>query len=275
MVKRILLGLADTEFATSSMQRAVELAERHNAEVTAVNALNMKRLATVGPVPAGAGSSAVGLVDYRVECAKESVERSMAEFKEACEARGIDYSVKHEEGDPFDLAINCSRYYDLMVCGLRHLFDDGVTEDPPNALVKMIDAGVRPILAEPSHYREVDRVVVAYSGSMESAKTMKRFVQQKLWPNALLKIVTYGHSEDTAREMLQDASDLCTAHGYEVETERLRGRAARRLLEDAHDWGADLLVVGSSAQRLWLKRVLGSTTSRLIRDSDLPLYLAQ
>lgn len=38
MIKRILLALADTQYATATIRRAVELALLHEAEITAVAA---------------------------------------------------------------------------------------------------------------------------------------------------------------------------------------------------------------------------------------------
>ncbi|MHB0959492.1 MAG: universal stress protein [Pirellulaceae bacterium] len=275
MIKRILLALGDSEYSKSSIFRAVELALLHSAEVTAVTALNMRQLTKVGSVPLGAGSAARDLIDYRVTRAKECLEETIHSFQESCESAGINYSLEHETGSPFDLVTNRSRYYDLMICGLRHVFDDGVTEESPYAIVRLIDAGVRPILAEASEFRPVRRLLIAYSGSMESAKTMKRMVQLHLWPNPALRVVTYGKSADEARELLRDAVALCAAHGYGVESEHLTDRSEQALLDDARRWKADLIVMGSTARRLWFRRVLGESTLRVMGESDISLFVSQ
>jgi hypothetical protein len=51
--------------------------------------------------------------------------------------------------------------------------------------------------------------MIAYSGSMESATAMKRFVQMRLWPDVELKIVTFHPSEDKAFELLREAEAYC------------------------------------------------------------------
>jgi hypothetical protein len=50
-------------------------------------------------------------------------------------------------------------------------------------------------------------VLIAYSGSMESAKTMKWFVHLGLWPKAKLRIVTFEHQVDEAEQLVGDAAD--------------------------------------------------------------------
>jgi hypothetical protein len=110
--------------------------------------------------------------------------------------------------------ISLARYHDLMIFGLRSIFEYNVSivdlaiEEPKDTLARLITAGVRPIIAVSDTFRPIQKVLIAYSGSMESAKTMKRFVQMRLWPDAKLKIVTFQSSEDKARRLLHDASEV-------------------------------------------------------------------
>ena len=116
--------------------------------------------------------------------------------------------------------ISLARYHDLMIFGLRSIFEYNVSivdlsiEEPKDTLARLISAGVRPIIAVSDTFRPIQKVLIAYSGSMESAKTMKRFVQLRLWPDAKLKIVTFQSSEEKARQLLYDASEYCRAHGF-------------------------------------------------------------
>jgi nucleotide-binding universal stress UspA family protein len=47
------------------------------------------------------------------------------------------------------------------------------------------------------------------------------------------------------------------------------------LLPYAQHWQADLIVAGNSAKNLLLRRLFGETALTLLRESPLPLYLAQ
>ena len=275
MIKRILVALGDPEYSVVAIRRAVDLAKSHGAELTAVTAVHADRLAMVGAVPLGAGAAAHDLAGHRIETARESIQESLQLFRSFCDREGVECQVEHEKGDPFDLAISRSRYHDLMVCNLRHVFDDGVDGESPDAVVRLIAEGVRPIIAVSPEYRTVNRVLISYSGSMESAKAMKRFVQMRLWENLQLRLVTYDKGADEARELLRDAASYCWAHGYNVETEHLSAPAVNGLLEDAASWKADIVVLGNSARRLLFRRVLGETVLRLIRESEVPLFLAQ
>ena len=141
--------------------------------------------------------------------------------------------------------------------------------------MRLVTAGVRPILAVDRGHRPVKKVLIAYSGSMESAKAMKRFVQLRLWPEVQLRVVTFEDGRPDARRLITDAADYCRAHRYSAETDCLAGAPQQQLLPYAAEWGADLLVVGNSAKNLLLRRVLGETALHVIRHADQPLFLTQ
>jgi nucleotide-binding universal stress UspA family protein len=274
-MKRILVGLSGTEYTVSAINQAVALTMGHDAEVTGVSILDKSRLENVGPVPLGGSQYARELTDDRMEKAKERIEWSLHEFTESCRAAGVRHQVLREVGEPLSLLIDQARYHDLMVFGLRSLFEFNLVADPHDAIVRLVQSGVRPLIAVSKHDSPIGKVMIAYSGSMESARAMKRFVQMRLWPGARLRIVTFEHTTDRATEIVNDAADYCRAHGFDVEVAIIPGSAKDQLLPYAEAWGADLIVVGNSAKNLLVRRLFGETALNTIRHSNRPLFLAQ
>jgi nucleotide-binding universal stress UspA family protein len=275
MMKRILVGLGGTEYTGAAIKQAVTLALEHDADVTGASIIDEARLTYSGPVPIGGGHYAHELANDRMEKAKERSERAVQEFTDACHAAGVRHQVLHEIGEPFTLLIDQARYHDLMIFGLRSLFEYDLVPDPHNALVQLVQAGVRPLIAVSKGFYAVKKVLIAYSGSMESAKAMKRFVQMRLWPEAKLRIVTFEHQADKAEQLVGDASDYCRAHGFEVETAVVPDSPKDHLLPYTEEWGADLTVVGNSAKNLLLRRIFGETALHAIQNANRPLFLSQ
>ena len=275
MLKRILLGLGGTDYTVAAIKQAVALAKTHDAEVTGVTIIDKERLSHVGPVPIGGGNCARELVVDRMTKAKDRVDWAMQEFTEACTASGVRHRLLREVGGPFSLMIDHARYHDLMIFGLRSLFEFDLVPDPHDALVRLVKAGVRPLFAVSKGFYPVRKVLIAYSGSMESAKAMKRFVQMRLWPDAKLRIVTFAHQEHKAEQLVGDAADYCRAHGSEPEVAYVPESPQNHLLPYAAEWGADLTVVGNSARNLLLRRIFGETALHVIRNAERPLFLAQ
>jgi nucleotide-binding universal stress UspA family protein len=277
MIKKIIVGLGGTPYTSVAIERAIQLAKHCDAEITGVTVVNFERIARVGLVPKGVLHAAREAAKERVRVTRESIEEAISKFESACAAEGLKCNVKQEErGDPFGLMISLARYHDLMVFGLRSMFEYDISvEEPRDALARLISAGVRPIIAVSSQFRPIQKAMIAYSGSMESAKTMKRFVQLRLWDNVKLKIVTFQSTEEKARKLLYDASEYCRAHGFHVETESNPGSPKDFILPMAVQWQADMIVMGNSSRNLLVKQLLGETALHIIRNADRPLFLSQ
>lgn len=275
MLKRILVGLGSSEYTPSAVNYAVALALAHQAELTGVSILDVKALENVGPVPLGAGQFARQLAEDRVARAGEQITHSIQLFTDACEAAGVKHQVLRETAEPFALLSSKARYHDLMIFGLRSLFEFELVPDPHDALVRLVQSGVRPLLAVAAGYYPIRKVLIAYSGSMESAKTMKHFVQMRLFDNPQVRIVTFDDGGKHGPALVAEAADYCRAHGLTVETDVVAGSPQRQLLPYSEQWGADLTVIGNSAKNLLLRRVFGETALNAIRTANRPLFLAQ
>jgi nucleotide-binding universal stress UspA family protein len=270
MLRRILVGLAGTSFTPVAIQQAVKLAQTHGSQVTGATILNMGLGRSTGLVGSEHG------LDDRKTISHSNIEQAIADFESACETANVEHRVVRESVDPFSQLVALSRYHDLMIFGLRSIFTyDFRAGDPESLLIRMIGAGVRPLVSVSEQHRDVARVLIAYNGSMESAKAMKRFVQMQLWPNAKLKIFTFHDSDAKADELTRDAEDYCRAHGFDVCSQSNPGDPKTLLLLAASMWQADMIVMGNSARNVLLRRVLGDTLLQTLRGANIPLFLAQ
>ena len=275
MIKRILLGLGGTPFTDVAIQRAVELSKMHGALITGVTVVDTKSLKQVGPVPPGGAAYAAKLREKRLAISEERIEGAIEQFKSQCKEAAIPFKVERETGDPFGMMIAHSRYNDVTIFGLKSLFDYGFTMEPRDALIRLVSQGVRPIIAVSPEFRKVRRVLIAYSGSMESAKAMRRFVQLSLWPKVQLRIVHFGQPNDNTIRLLKDARGYCSDHGYTNETDLVEGSPRTQLIEYAREHDLDLIVMGNSIRSLLMRHLLGDTVLHTIQLSDRPLFLAQ
>jgi nucleotide-binding universal stress UspA family protein len=274
MIKRILVGICGTPYSMVAIKRAVHLAERHEAILTAVTIINHERLAGLSST-SGTQHASPGK-DGRSKVAGEKLDEIISNLKSACSVAGIRHTVELETGKPLDLFISSARYHDIMVLGLRGIFEHNFfNEEPKDTLARLVSAGVRPIIAVSDKFRPIQKVLIAYSGSMASAKTMKRFVQLQPWTDLELKIVKFQNSEDRARQLLRDAAEYCRSHGFNVVTEFNPGAPKDFLLPLATLWQADMIVMGNSARNLLIRKILGETSLHLIRNADRPLFLCQ
>lgn len=276
MLKRILLGLAGTSYSASSTQLAIELAKRHDAELTGVTVFDLDRLMDVGPVPARAMAAAEDLREHRIHQARLEVRKSVDVFLAEASRAGVRHAIDYEKGDTFGLLVSLARYHDLIVLGVKGLDElDHLGHDAGATLAKLVSAGVRPILTSSGQHRPLKRILVSYSGSMESAKAMKRFAELDLVTNPIIRVVTFEPAHEDGARLVSQAANYFRAHGVEVQTDVVRKDPQHGLVAYAKEWNADLIVLGNSAKSLWIRRLFGETALAVMNHSDIPLFLGQ
>lgn len=276
MLSRILVGVSGTEASGAKLRLALDLAKRHKAEVTALSIVDVEHLRHVGAVPLGAGHHAERWRAQRIEEGHQAVERAIDDFVAQCRAEGVSVRVLSREGDPIDLLISAWRYHDLCVLGVRSWFDHEVVDEPTRALLKLVAAGVRPLLAATPTTGPVRKALIAYNGSLESARTMKQFAQLRLWPEAALEIACVGSGKagEAPATLLDEAAAYCRSHGYTVTTAQPDGVPREVLLEHAEAIGADLIVLGSSFKKVLTMHRFGTNALHLLKTSERPLFLS-
>jgi nucleotide-binding universal stress UspA family protein len=77
-------------------------------------------------------------------------------------------------------------------------------------------------------------------------------------------------------KILLDARNALAAHGLSAECRLIdshTGRAARRIIREAAEWPADIIVMGTHGRRGIARWALGSTAEEVSRASPVPVLL--
>lgn len=276
MIKRLIVDVSGMTVLKAKIEFAVDLAQRHGAEISLLSVVDVERLSLIGPVPIGAGKHAHDMRKARIEQSHKLDESAIADFEAACAAAEIPVRVIREEGDPLDVLADAWRYHDLFVIGARGWFDDDVVVQPRETLLKVIAHGVRPMCAVTEYMRPIRTALIAYNGSPGSANSMKRFIQMSLWPEVRVHIVCVGKpkSRETPQTVLDQAAAYCRQHGYDPVPAQIEGDVPSGLLDHAAAIEADMIVLGSSYFKvLWNER-FGKNALGLIKRSEIPLFLS-
>lgn len=247
MLTRILVGLDNTANTDAAVQQALEVAQRHRAQVTGIAVVDTKALERVGPMPIGGSYYAKRLREHRLASAEAQSSAALTRFELACQNAGVRHEAKQLHGDPFEVFAAQARCHDLVILGVRFLFYHGVIDEPKDPLGRLMKRGMRPIIAVAPGARSVRQVLIAYNGSVEATMAMKQFVQLSPWPEVAADLVWCGDAREGAEELLAEASAYCRSHGLatQVRTAPTAGHSA--LLDYAVQRKTDLIVMGDGA----------------------------
>ncbi|HEV8634433.1 MAG TPA: universal stress protein [Chloroflexota bacterium] len=126
------------------------------------------------------------------------------------------------------------------------------------------------------------KILVGFDGSPSAWRALRRAIQlarehgAELWALSVEEpLPHYASAAEEVRaeeseavayfERLQaDARREAALHGLALQTEAVRGHAAKAIVEYADQIGADLIMVGQHGHAGVLRRMLGSTSDRVV-----------
>lgn len=273
MIKRILVALSGTPCTPSAIKHGIELAIKHDAELTGVTIIDPDRLQDVGPVPLGGAAAAHDLALHRMAIAKEHTEASITEFETECGNAEIKNRVLRETGDSAQRLLADWRYHDLTVIGLRGLFEYGVLHDHGNLVLDVIGSGLRPLLAVSEDYQPIQSAMIAYDGSPLAARAMKAFCMLDVWNPMPTTIACFSGQNGNADEILADAASYLESHTFPATKKRVEQKPRNAILDTMTACGADLLVMGAAKRTRIGRKLLGDTARFALENSTRPIFL--
>lgn len=114
---------------------------------------------------------------------------------------------------------------------------------------------------------------LAFDGSSAAFKTLDLIKTSPLLAGLKALVVTAGVASTLRLRQLDEAQGVLVNAGFEVHTQLIAGEPDEVLPEYVKSQGADLLVMGAFGHS-WLKQLItGSTTSTLLRVSDVPVLI--
>lgn len=285
MLKRILVVLdfgIDTSVAT---QYAIEIAQRHDAEVTGLALVDQRGIRSEAT---GAGLGAMyyaeKLQHQLSDEARAQARHLLRSFAAELDEAGIRHAADHvEEGVPFERIVEDMKYHDLLIAGHESHFFYPSRDKRTRTMDEVVEKGAAATLVVEDTYRPIRRVLVAYNGSVSAARAMQKFAELSPMDKDHLEIELVhvresGDNDEAGAESqltLGLAKAYLDAHGFpSVEGTSLPGRDPKaRLLEHASRTRADLIVAGAHSKSGIKEFFLGSTASGLIDDAEVPLFL--
>jgi nucleotide-binding universal stress UspA family protein len=269
--RSILLHLDTSSRCAERVKLAAQLAQRFDAEVTAM-LCTMPALMRF-PYAMESTAEAVTLMqDLDQECR----EKAHAVFEEAGAGSPRLHWVEQISDAPWGFARR-ALYADLMILGQRNVDDASAGELPPDFLPSLLVESGKPALVLPyaGPIAQIGRtVLVAWKETPESARALSASLPWLCGADRV-HVVCYDHDPAPA---LGAVRDYLAVAGVPATTTHAggpdRGEAGNSLLSLAADLGADLLVMGCYGHSRAREWVLGGVTRSILQSMTLPVLMA-
>lgn len=280
MVKNILIPIDGSDYGKTAIAYGIYIAPKLGAQLTGLHVVDVRLMQ--GPVFTDISGS-IGLPPYQeflpaIESSLEAkAESILKEFHEQCEAAGIHPETKKITGVIDEAIIEEGRICcDWILLAQRgehfHIGSGAILGSTAQSVVRRSG---KPVLVTPEHFREIDRMALAYDGSApaKNALTLAADLSARaVWP---LSVVIITDDPALGAELSGKAEAFLETREVDSTILILKGKEDKELLKFIREGTVDLLVMGAYGHNRLRELILGSTTSAVIRKSTIPVLLTR
>ena len=275
---RIVVGLDGTEYSTNAMRVGGEAIRVFGGTLIGVAVVDKPGIeASARGAGIGAYEYARQLREQRMSDAHERAEAFHDEFEEYCKNQNIGYELAYHDAVPFQAIIDEARFADAIVVGTRTHFHHETQSEPGDTLRRLMEIGVCPVVAVPRDADMPRRAIVAFDGSVQSARALRTYVRMvALDPEArsiTLLHVGEGTPEDDQVQLIR-AQQYVAGWGLEVEVMNRTGRPSEVIEQIAQEQSPCVVVMGAYGRRGRIRGMFfGSTAQRLIENERATVFV--
>lgn len=275
-MKNILIPTDGSDLNKISLTYGIYLAKRFQAQITGLYVVDIRALE--GPLLSDI-SGALGFSPYQSYLPKfqkileERGDMILEGFQGICEVNSIRSRLKRMSGVVSSIIVEEARRVDLLVIAQRgehERWSNGLLGSTTESVVRR---SPRPVLVTPGTFRELNNVLVAYDGSVESNSALKTACEMFSGAGGSLKALVVSGDEKRCETLTAEIQAFVGPYEISVDVTCTEGEAARSILDHAAKRQIDLIVMGAFGHSRIHDLILGGTSAYIIRNTTLPVLL--
>lgn len=196
-------------------------------------------------------------------------------FTEACNNRGANCSLHHDEGSPVVDIIKESRFAELLIVDPEMSFKEKREEIPSGFIKEVLAKSECPVVLAPYSFNGIDEILFAYDGSPASVFAIKQFIY--LFPELAEKKVTVlqvnEHGDDAFIEK-NKIGELLQMHYSSIGFKLLHGKASDELFGYLLGKKNVFVVIGAFGRNMLSGFFKHSTAELILKTINLPVFIA-
>lgn len=275
MLKRILVVLDGSTAGRLAKNYAIHLAQATGASLTGVGVLDIHWIMASQAEPLGGAAFKIHRDQEILKQHHKRIQDMLNHFKTLCQEKGVAHSVSEVEGFPSTEIEVLSESHDLIVVGRTTDFNFDLDVDTDFTVRHIIRDNPRPIVVVTEAIDLEKKVLIAYDGSLQAARSLHMYLLLGISTNQRVHILSISKQLKEAEIVAQRAKEMCAAHGIDAEIEALASKKSPEdiIQEKAKELGASLLVMGAHGSRGLREFLFGTTTEHLLKNSKVSLFI--
>lgn len=186
-------------------------------------------------------------------------------------ADGVADPIVHQRHDSLlDSLLAIEQDTRLLVLG-KH--DENLGAHVGSRLETLVRSLHRPMLVCPPAYQTPERIMIAFDGSATTRKGVEMIAASPLFRGLPVHVLMVNDENSDNRAQLDWAQQTLRASGFEVSTALQQGEVENQLCAYRREHNIDLLVMGAYGHSVIRRFLVGSITTSVIRNAQVPVLL--
>lgn len=262
-MKKIIVALDGLKLSESSVQTAVALTAREKAHLVGVflddfthNSFSI------------ASAMETDDLEARMEKDKQVRDNAVKDFENACQAGGVNFTVRRDKSFALPDLLRESIYADLLIIGADETFTR-FPEAPPTRFIRDLLSEVQcPVLIAPLKWQPLEKTVMLYDGAPSSVYAIKQFTGILPETNKLpATVITVRGDDNHHVPENQLMKEFMKRHHPTAEYAVLQGDAESAILDKLMQADSRTLVVLGAYQRSTVSRWFKASMADLLMKS--------
>lgn len=212
------------------------------------------------------------LDEQRARLAREQGEHLLAAAQaRIAKAASCETTVIQRHGNLVDTLRDLETDIRLLVIGKQgeHTSSTGVGSNVESVARTLH----RPILVATGKFRQPKRVLIAFDGSDTARKGVQTISQSPLFQGLDCHLLFVGQASGEINNQLEWARQVLAVAGIETQQVTREGEIADVMPQYIDEQAMDMLVMGAYGHSAIRRFLVGSTTTRMIQHTSIPLLL--
>lgn len=275
MLRSILVGLDGTHSSDTAVELGIRWASQSNALLVGLGIIDEPSIRRPQPVPLGGGHFKAIAQEVQLAQETQRVEQVLERFALRTSQAGVACKLLEVVGTPSEQILLESQRYDLILLGRETCFCFGHESSPDNTIYEVVKNGPRPVVRVPRNLTDNTDVVIGYDGSLQSARAVQSLEAVGIARGQQIHIVSVAEDAVTAARTADRAVEFLRSHELRANALPVKSSQspAMIILEKAQELNAGLIVMGAYGKRTMYEFFFGSSTSHMLANCELPLYL--
>ena len=277
IMKSILVSIDRSSDSTPAMELALRWAIRFDAGLVAVGFIDEIGIEVAQEYLYREGHIA-SVNPPLIARVQQDYKRVLEQYAARCAAAGASCTTPSDVGLSLDRVLFEAQRHDLIVMDRLRVLVPGFEGPQAQNLGRILKNSPRPVVIVPPQAARTEEgeIVVAYDGSLQSARALYAAVFSVLGSDVKVHVVSVAAARSDAVSAADAALSFLRLHQVDAIAHPIESRdvPSAVLLDQVGRLGAGLIVMGAYGEPVLREFFLGSVSRTLLKESPVPVFLA-